>query len=234
MDAQPTGPADHIDTSVDEQPDTTPVSDELSSMASAILSNRRLHCLKNDDLFGVFDQTGDILWGQDIADGLYYRDTRYLSGLTFRLEDQRPILLSSVVRENNIMMSVNLTNENLSLRNGTRLAHDLLHVLRSRFLWKGGCYERIEIRNFDTIPHEIVCDMRFFADFADLFEARGMKRTRRGNLFNLFWKTTQSLFPIKVWTIAPGQPVCGSALNRKHYRQIGQRSVSRSNPEKRC
>lgn len=180
MDAQPTGSADHTDTSVDEQVDTGLLSDDLSSMASAILSSRRLHCLKNGDLFGVFDQTGDILWGQDIADGLYYRDTRYLSGLTFRLEDQRPILLSSVVRENNIMMSVNLTNENLSLRNGTRLAHDLLHVLRSRFLWNGACYERIEIRNFDISPHEIVCDMRFFADFADLFEARGMKRPRRG------------------------------------------------------
>ncbi|MFT8718265.1 glycogen debranching N-terminal domain-containing protein [Acetobacter sp.] len=147
---------------------------------NAILSNRRLHVLKHGDLFGVFDQTGDILWGQDIADGLYYRDTRYLSGLTFRLNDQRPVLLSSVVRENNIMLSVNLTNENLQLRDGTRLAHDLLHVLRSRFLWNGSCFERLEIRNFDVKPHEIHCELRFFADFADLFEARGMMRTRRG------------------------------------------------------
>ncbi|NHO32926.1 amylo-alpha-1,6-glucosidase [Acetobacter fallax] len=154
--------------------------DEFSPAGSSLLSSRRIHALKQGDLFGVFDQTGDILWGQDIADGLYYRDTRYLSGLTFRIGEQRPVLLSSVVRENNVMLSVNLTNETLTLDDGTRLTHDLLHVLRSRFLWEGKCFERIEIRNFDVRPHDISCDLRFFADFADLFEARGMKRKKRG------------------------------------------------------
>ncbi|NHN89193.1 amylo-alpha-1,6-glucosidase [Acetobacter conturbans] len=161
-------------------PQTLDDSMALTLAGNAILSSRRLHALKQGDLFGVFDQTGDILWGQDIADGLYYRDTRYLSGLIFRLGDQRPVLLSSVVRENNIMLSVNLTNESLQLRDGSRLGHDLLHVLRSRFLWNGSCFERIEIRNFDVKTHDVQCDLRFFADFADLFEARGMKRDHRG------------------------------------------------------
>lgn len=176
---------------MDQQPDTSPVPetsvlpepahlDIFELTGSSLLSNRRLHTLKQGDLFGVFDQTGDILWGQDIADGLYFRDTRYLSGLTFRIGGQRPVLLSSLVRENNVMLSVNLTNETLTLNDGTRLSHDLLHVLRSRFLWQGKCFERIEIRNFDVQTHDISCDMRFFADFADLFEARGMKRVRHG------------------------------------------------------
>ncbi|MBV1837638.1 glycogen debranching N-terminal domain-containing protein [Acetobacter estunensis] len=165
-------------------PTTTPApavhDDIFTRIGSSVLSSRRIHALKSGDLFGVFDQTGDIFWGQDIADGLYYRDTRYLSGLIFRLGGQRPVLLSSVVRENNIMLSVNLTNETIVLNDGTSLDHDLLHVLRSRFLWNGRCFERIEIRNFDVKRHEISCDLRFFADFADLFEARGMKRARHG------------------------------------------------------
>ncbi|GBQ91098.1 amylo-alpha-1,6-glucosidase [Acetobacter nitrogenifigens DSM 23921 = NBRC 105050] len=185
MDMQPEATVGDVkkQPAVGERP-APPKSDEFSLSGTALLSGRKLHTLKQGDMFGVFDQTGDILWGKDIADGLYYHDTRYLSGLTFRLGGQRPVLLSSVVRENNVMLSVNMTNESLPLSDGERLAHDLLHVRRSRFLWKGRCFERIEIRNFDVLPHNVSCDMRFFADYADLFEARGARRAKRGQFLD--------------------------------------------------
>ncbi|GBQ20576.1 glycogen debranching N-terminal domain-containing protein [Gluconacetobacter sacchari] len=150
--------------------------------AKSLLSERRLHTLKQGDMFGVFDQTGDILYGDGIADGLYFHDTRYLSGLSMTLQGNRPILLSSTVRENNVMLSVDLTNTDIDGPEGTRMNHDLLHVRRSRFLWNRVCYERVEIRNFDVEPHTALLDIRFLADFADLFEARGSTRPRRGTI----------------------------------------------------
>ncbi|GBQ79352.1 amylo-alpha-1,6-glucosidase [Gluconacetobacter johannae DSM 13595] len=156
--------------------------DELDSFpvaAKSLLSERRLHTLKQGDMFGVFDQTGDILFGDGIADGLYFHDTRYLSCLSMTLQGERPILLSSTVRENNVLLSVDLTNTDIDGPDG-RMDHDLLHVRRSRFLWNHVCYERVEIRNFDVEPRTAVLDIRFLADFADLFEARGSTRPRRG------------------------------------------------------
>ncbi|GBQ65825.1 amylo-alpha-1,6-glucosidase [Ameyamaea chiangmaiensis NBRC 103196] len=159
-----------------EQHDGFPVS------ASSLLSERRLHTLKQGDMFGVFDQTGDVLWGPGIADGLYFHDTRYLSGLTTTLMGARPILLSATVRENNVMLSVDMTNTNVTQADGEKLDHDLLHVRRSRFLWNKTCYERLEVRNFDVVRREAVLELGFAADFADLFEARGSVRKRRGTL----------------------------------------------------
>lgn len=150
--------------------------------AKSLLSERRLHTLKQGDMFGVFDQTGDILYGDGIADGLYFHDTRYLSGLSMSLQGTRPILLSSTVRENNVMLSVDLTNTDIDGPEGQRMNHDLLHVRRSRFLWNRVCYERVEIRNFDVEPRTAVLDIRFLVDFADLFEARGSTRPRRGTM----------------------------------------------------
>src|SRR5205823_5899899 len=55
-----------------------------------------------------------------------------------------------------------------------------LHVTRTKFLWEGGCYERIAAENFDSEPHETRLLLWFAADFADLFEVRGIHRLRRG------------------------------------------------------
>jgi glycogen debranching enzyme len=49
------------------------------------------------------------------------------------------------------------------------LEHDLLHLSRSRFLWNGGCYERLVVRNFDERRRQVRIDIAFGADFADLF-----------------------------------------------------------------
>ncbi len=42
------------------------------------------------------------------------------------------------------------------------------------------CHERISIRNFDVVAHTLPVEIRYGADFVDLFEVRGMTRTRHG------------------------------------------------------
>ena len=145
--------------------------------ATAILAERRLHTLKYGDLFGVFDQNGNILSGPGIADGLYYLDTRHLSSLALSICGQAPILLSATLRENNATLSCDLTNPDLEL-DGHKLCHDLLHLRRTLFLRDQTAHERLQIRNYDVVAHTVVIELAFQADFADLFEARGTPRGR--------------------------------------------------------
>jgi glycogen debranching enzyme len=166
-------PARLDDTPPAAKPDGFPVG------ASALLSERRLHTLKHGDLFGVFDQNGNVLSGPGIADGLYYLDTRHLSALSLTVCEAAPILLSATLRENNATLSCDLTNPDLPV-GGATLAHDLLHIRRTRFLRNQVAYERVLVRNFDVEPRTVTLEFRFAADFADLFEARGTHREKHG------------------------------------------------------
>lgn len=151
--------------------------------AAASLQERRPRTLKHGDTFAVFDHNGDALSGPGSPEGLYHRDTRYLSHLYLTIEGQRPMLLSSTLRDDNATLTCDLTNPDLFDAEGRMvLEHDLLHLRRSRFLWNGACHERIALRNFDDRPRRVRIDIAFAADFADLFEVRGTQRARRGTL----------------------------------------------------
>jgi len=149
--------------------------------ATGSLHELRPRTLKHGDTFAVFDHNGDAIGATGSTDGIYHRDTRYLSHLFLTIDGQRPILLSSTVRDNNAMLTCDLTNPDLNDASGQlSLAHDLIHIRRSRFLWNGGCYERMAIRNFNNAARHVCIELAFAADFADLFEVRGAVRKRRG------------------------------------------------------
>ncbi|MET0374384.1 MAG: glycogen debranching N-terminal domain-containing protein, partial [Rhizorhabdus sp.] len=149
--------------------------------ATASLHERRPRTLKHGDSFAMFDHSGDAISGPGSPEGLYHRDTRHLSHLYLTINAMRPILLSSALRDDNAMLTCDLANPDF-FDEGGRVAveHDLIHLRRTRFLWKDALYERITIRNFDTETRTISVDLAFAADFADLFEIRGMTRLRRG------------------------------------------------------
>jgi hypothetical protein len=71
----------------------------------------RLHVLKHDDLFAVFDAWGDFYGslhqiGPSIgADGLFQDDTRILSRLTLRISGAVPELLSGTIGRDNVVFS---------------------------------------------------------------------------------------------------------------------------------
>jgi glycogen debranching enzyme len=142
---------------------------------------RRL-VLKHGDSFGVFDNHGDAVSGPGSAEGLYYRDTRHLSNFSVTVEGARPMLLSSTLRDDNATLTCDLTNPDLfEDPEHLKIEHDLIHLQRSRFLWRAGCFERLSIRNFDNRRRRIQVAIAFAADFADLFEVRGAHRKRRGD-----------------------------------------------------
>jgi glycogen debranching enzyme len=149
--------------------------------AAASLQERRPRTLKNNDIFGVFDHNGDIISGPGSPEGIYYRDTRHLSHLFLTIDGVRPMLLSSTLRDDNATLTCDLTNPDLFADDDKlALSHDLIHIRRSRFLWDATCFERIAVINFDEQPRQVEIGLSFAADFADLFEIRGIQRKRRG------------------------------------------------------
>ncbi len=157
--------------------------DDFAISSDVSLAERRLLTIKDGDTFGVFDQAGQIVPGNGNTVGLFHRDTRHLSELELLVGGRPPMLLSATLRDDNATLACDLTNPDLPGQPevaGSAVSQDLIHVGRSRFLWRGACHERIVVRNFDVAAHRVRLDIRFGADFADLFEVRGMHRARHG------------------------------------------------------
>ena len=151
--------------------------------ATQSLVDRTLRTLKQDDLFGVFDKQGDCRGGEDGPDGLYRDDTRFLSRLELRLGGLEPLLLGSVLLDDNGALIVDLANADIHDAEGTlRLQRDCIHVERLKFLRDNNCYERIRLRRFNPVSEPVPLEIGFDADFADLFEVRGETRPGRGSL----------------------------------------------------
>ncbi|HEX7071017.1 MAG TPA: glycogen debranching N-terminal domain-containing protein, partial [Rhodothermales bacterium] len=148
-------------------------------LSTASIAEVRTHVLKHADTFAVFDTHGDVTPAGNGEQGLYHAGTRYLSRMELWLGHARPVLLSSAVRKDNALLTVNLTNPDIT--DGERtIGHGMLHFFRTRLVWEGRCYEHLRIRNFGPEPARISFAYLFAADFADIFEVRGNRRPRRG------------------------------------------------------
>jgi glycogen debranching enzyme len=49
-----------------------------------------------------------------------------------------------------------------------------------KFLWHGVCYQELRIENHGIQPADVGITMQFAADFADIYEVRGLRRNARG------------------------------------------------------
>ena len=147
-----------------------------------VVTQRHTRTLKQGDTFAVFDDRGDISSGQTYHAGLFHCDTRHLSRLELFIGDHHPLLLSSAVRDDNSALVADLGNPDIYRQKQLILSREVLHLRRSIFLWEGTCYQHLAVQNFDTREHEVHLTVAFGADFADLFEVRGVERKRRGTV----------------------------------------------------
>jgi glycogen debranching enzyme len=136
--------------------------------------------LKHDDTFIVLDSHGDIGASAGGPDGLFNADTRYLARLELVLNDVQPLLLGSNLRDDNSGLTIDLTNPDVYRDGRIVLQKDMLHIVRTHFLWRGTAYQRIGIQNHSESAASFDVTLLFDNDFADLFEVRGEKRARRG------------------------------------------------------
>ena len=156
------------------------IRNEFYIRSSSARVDVRTRVLKQGDTFAVFDRFGDIETFGTGELGLYYQDTRFLSRLTLRLGKDRPLLLSSTVREDNAVMAVDGTNSDAWRDSEIVIPRGTVHVFRSKILWDKTCHERLRIHNYGRAAVDVSFAIEFDADFADIFELRGMNREHRG------------------------------------------------------
>jgi glycogen debranching enzyme len=140
----------------------------------------RTRVLKHGKTFAVFDRYGDIAEVGLKEQGIFCEGTRFLSQFEFQLARARPLLLSSTVKADNSLFAADLTNVDISRSGEVVVPRGTLHVLRTKFLWHGGCYEQFQVVNYGPVPVDLPFRLRFAADFADIFEVRGIAREKRG------------------------------------------------------
>lgn len=162
-------------------PELSSAVDQYSILASAARGTEVTRVLKEGHTFAIFDRHGDLRPAGLGEQGLYHLGTRQLSHLELNVFGHRPLLLSSTVREDNELFTIDVTNPDLTAPNGKVIPRDVLHVFRAVFLWDGVCYQRLRITNYADEALAVPISIAFEADFADIFEVRGTTRPRRGH-----------------------------------------------------
>src|SRR5204862_6873945 len=110
-------------------------------------ATRQRRSLKHDDTFIVLDSHGDIGASAGGPDGLFNGDTRYLARLELVLDEVQPLLLGSNLRDDNFGLSVDLTNPDIYRDGRIVLPKDMLHIVRTVFLWRGTAHPRTGLQD---------------------------------------------------------------------------------------
>src|SRR5262249_48633824 len=111
---------------------------------------------------------------------LFHNDTRFLSQLELFVGGRQPLLLGSNTRDDNALLTIDLTNPEISFEDGGVLEQHTLHIVRTIFLWRNQAHQRLAVRNHGDFPIDLRIAVQFGSDFADLFEVRGARRKSRG------------------------------------------------------
>ncbi len=133
--------------------------------------------IKHNDLFLMTDIRGDVP-GNDAQDGLYMKDTRFLSRMELTLNGKRPLLLSSAADENYVAR-IRLTNEHEETNGEVKLWRESVELIRERFIYEDVLYENVIMTNFSTKALHFEIGLLFDADFKDMFLVRGFQPSDR-------------------------------------------------------
>ena len=138
--------------------------------------------LNYGDTFQVFNEPGDILPNALKSQGLFYKDTRFLSSFSLKINGKRPVLLNSGISEDNEIFIANLTNDSIIRNEELKIPEGSIHIKREKITTDGSSFEKIIISNYTQTDFKLAVIFEFDSDFADIFEVRGMTRQRRGEL----------------------------------------------------
>jgi glycogen debranching enzyme len=153
---------------------------EFYVRATSSLADDRTRVLKYGETFAVFNRYGDIESLGTMQFGLFHMETRHLSRLAFYLAGRKPLLLSSTIREDNSLLTVDATNLDTPLNEGTHLPQGTIHIFRSASLSKASCQVHFRCLNYGLQSNQLWLSFLFDADFADIFEVRGTVRKVHG------------------------------------------------------
>jgi glycogen debranching enzyme len=137
-----------------------------------------LLALKSGAVFVCARPDGDIRPARASGEGLYAQDTRHLSELRLTVGGLRPVLLSSVMESGHHAV-INATNPVLVADGEVMVPQETLNVRRT-VLIADRLYYRVRVDSFRRHPVATVVELSLAADFADVFEVRGVGRRTSG------------------------------------------------------
>src|SRR5690606_4902568 len=158
------------------------IEDAFRIRATASATLERAGVLKAGETFAIFDRFGDAQSAGEGPQGVYLAGTRHLSRLALLVEDEPPLLLTSMVRPADGSLVVDLTRPDPSGKVLDNLPADSLIIRRYKVLLDGGCFESVVVRNYSSHSIDVKLTFLFACDYADVFEVRGARRERRGIL----------------------------------------------------
>ncbi len=160
--------------------DAVRVDDRWYVLSTSSRADDRTRVLKHGETFAVYDRYGDFQHIGVGEQGLYHEGTRHLSRYDLLINERRPMLLNSTVKDDNSQLVVDLTTPDLYRGEQLAVAKGSVHVFRGTLLYEGAHYEHLRLLNYADEVVEIELQFGFEADYADIFEVRGLRRLRRG------------------------------------------------------
>ena len=136
--------------------------------------------IREQDMFLLTDTSGNVPPDNPSGFGLYHLDTRHLSVYDFSFADARPVVLLSTA-ELGFSEEQMLTNPAMPCLQGRILPRGTIEARRQRVM-EDVLEETLSVTNYNIFPIEIDVVYTLDADFADIFEVRGSKRKKRGQI----------------------------------------------------
>jgi glycogen debranching enzyme len=124
---------------------------------------------------------GDVTPGGSTDVGLFHQDTRFLSLWELRVNGSRAVVLSAAGHQN-ILAQIELTPTSRPVRDSLDLPENTIHIHREQLL-AGRLFDRLTFHNFCLEPVTLAVELRYDADFMDVFQVRGMLRAAAGTYF---------------------------------------------------
>ena len=151
-----------------------------------------VHVLKSGDMFMLNNAHGDIRPdGRGL--GLFLGDTRFLSTYDLLLNGTHPVVLRAgpAASQHSVIQMANpdlLDQPADAVGAEVVLRRHSLGVVRDRTIG-GGLSERVTVTNYTTLPQRARMTLRLDADYADIFELRGLVRAMRGERLTNAWSS---------------------------------------------
>ncbi|MGC2759668.1 glycogen debranching N-terminal domain-containing protein [Candidatus Binatus sp.] len=154
-------------------------------LASSLASRRASQVLADGRSFAVFETAGDIIDSPLEAQGFFDSDTRHLSRFEMLIAGAAPYFLNSYLSDDRAQFRATLTNADLGKKGRQDwLPRNSIRVNRGWVLSGAALYHRLTLHNYIDTPVDIEIDFFYGVDFADVFEVRGLRRKRRGEMLN--------------------------------------------------
>ena len=138
-----------------------------------------LLALKSGAVFVCARRDGDIRPGP-AGEGFYADDTRHLSECRLTVGGNQPVLLSSVMESGHHAV-INATNPALLGTDGSAVPQETLNVRRTVVV-ADRLHYAVRVHNFHSRAVKTTIELSLGADFADVFEVRGMNRRTSGRV----------------------------------------------------